>query len=277
VVIFILGEGQGGIMRRLTAWGIEHKIDIKTAKLFLSLMPAALCDAAFSAEVVKAVDGIAVKHGAPLLIIIDTVQRNFGGGDENSAKDMGTFIHAADTLRSQYGACVLLVHHSGVADKGRGRGSSALRGALDCEFKLEKDDTCIVRIECSKMKDGPIAKPMAFELFQVGLPLRDEHGAVVTSAILSEIEWAPVEQKKEVGGKNKKLAMEILNHLYSEHIKNVALSCRDPKQAAVLEKDWKAACINAGMNGKSGFHYAKKTLLSQGLIKLESPYVFITD
>jgi hypothetical protein len=56
--------------------------------------------------------------------------------DENTAKDMGRVISAADIIRERLGPCVLFVHHSGKAGAGP-RGSTALPGAVDAQLQLE--------------------------------------------------------------------------------------------------------------------------------------------
>lgn len=76
-------------------------------------------------------DALAVECGKPQLIVVDTLARNFGEGDENNTADMNAFVAAMDDLRSRYpGSTVLVVHHTGHAEKGRSRGSMAFKGAL---------------------------------------------------------------------------------------------------------------------------------------------------
>jgi hypothetical protein len=41
-------------------------------------------------EVLESVRHLAENHGEPVLIVVDTLARNFGNGDENSTKDMGS-------------------------------------------------------------------------------------------------------------------------------------------------------------------------------------------
>jgi RecA-family ATPase len=73
------------------------------------------------------------------MIIIDTLARNMGG-DENSTQDMNAFIQHLDTyLRQPWKCCVLVVHHRRGMDKDRSRGSTALKGALDAEYKVPLD------------------------------------------------------------------------------------------------------------------------------------------
>jgi putative DNA primase/helicase len=70
----------------------------------------------------------------PRIIIIDTLARNFGGGNENSTEDMSQFVaHIDKHLRDRFNATVLLVHHTGHGSAERGRGSRALKAAVDTD------------------------------------------------------------------------------------------------------------------------------------------------
>jgi hypothetical protein len=183
-VFYIAGEGQSGIKRRFMAWAIRNKVNIDEAQLLISLMPASLCDSDHAAMVIEAVNSMAEKHGVPALIVFDTVARNFGPGDENSTSDMSKFIQAVDYIRAQHRSAILLVHHTGHSDKSRARGAMALKGALDAEYRFDKDEAGVVRMECTKMKDFTQPQPMAFKLRTVELPEQDEEGQPVTSAVL---------------------------------------------------------------------------------------------
>lgn len=275
-VVYIAGEGQNGIKRRFMAWAIHNHTQLDEAPLFISLIPAALSDAAYSAQVTQAIDAIANHHGAPVLVVIDTLARNFGPGDENSTVDMNRFIAAADTIRALHKAAVLIVHHSGHAEKNRARGSMALKGALDAEYRVEKDDQGTMRVEATKMKDAAAPPPSAFFLVPVNLPMKDEDGNQVTSAVLEEIDWAPKETKRsktEGTGRIQSLILEKLKKLYAEHRRNVIADGRSADDAAVKLYDWKEACEV----GKSSFYAAKDALLKLGLIKEEKPYVFLVE
>lgn len=139
-VFYIAGEGHNGLARRFAAWAHDRDVSIANAPLFVSTRPAQFLDAASANAVAEAVEGLAALHGAPALIIIDTLARNYGPGDENSTSDMSAFVAAVDDLKARFPGCtVLIVHHSGHAEKGRARGAMALKGALDFEYRLERD------------------------------------------------------------------------------------------------------------------------------------------
>ena len=83
------------------------------------------------------------------LIVIDTLNRNFGGADENSTKDMTAFVSNLDLLRAEHGATILVIHHSGHTNSGRSRGSSVLYGAVDANMQVARNrDTVVFKVKC---------------------------------------------------------------------------------------------------------------------------------
>jgi hypothetical protein len=105
----------------------------------------------------------------PGLIILDTMARTFGGGDENSASDMGAFVRNADLLKEELGTAILVVHHPGRNVKRGPRGSTALYGVLDTMMLMEKkgkperlaDGTTVIHsvLSCQDQKDAPCFDP----------------------------------------------------------------------------------------------------------------------
>ena len=186
-VIYLAGEGFSGIKRRLFAWAVARDCveELRAAPLVVSSAGAALTEASQVKMVAAAIDEIAAEHGKPGLLVVDTLARNFGAADENSASDINAFVSAADYLRTRYEAAVLVVHHSGHASKSRSRGSSAIRGAVDAEFCLANDSAGIRTLTATKTKDAPPPDPMAFALQVVELPWQTEDGDTETSVILT--------------------------------------------------------------------------------------------
>jgi hypothetical protein len=189
-VFFIAGEGHNGLVRRFAAWSKARSTSLDDAPLFKSERAAQFLDADSASAVANAVSGLAAQHGAPALIVIDTLARNFGSGDENNTRDMSEFVVAIDDLKALFPGCsVLIVHHSGHADKQRARGAMALKGALDAEYRVEKPkEGDLIRLICTKMKDAEPPKDMAFKFVPVALG--DAQSAVL------EATDAPERQKK---------------------------------------------------------------------------------
>jgi hypothetical protein len=188
-VFFIAGEGHNGLARRFAAWGQARGVSLAGVPLFKSERAAQFLDGESAKAVADAVEGLAAQHGLPALIIIDTLARNFGAGDENNTKDMSEFVVAIDDLKARFPGCsVLIVHHSGHAAKERARGAMALKGALDCEFRVEKDGHEI-RLINTKMKDAEPPQDVYFSFKAVDLD------GIAKSAVLEATE-APERQHK---------------------------------------------------------------------------------
>ncbi|RDZ27997.1 AAA family ATPase [Lysobacter silvisoli] len=272
-VFYIAGEGQNGLMRRFAAWSQHCGIPLSGAPLFVGQRPAQLCDAIAAAEVAHAVEQMHEARGhKPALIIVDTLARNFGG-DENSQEDMVAFIANLDLFlrkSGESGATVLVVHHSGHADKSRGRGSSALKGAVDAEYSLTKDDAGIVRMEATKMKDAEQPMPVAFKLETVELDgVVDDEGQPVTSSVLWSVAHTPPARAGKVGrGRNQTLALSILDDLIDEHRARLTGTGHSPDGARVKVDEWRDRVIATGIDRKR-FYDLRNTLKDAGRIVIE--------
>lgn len=167
-VFYIAGEGHNGLGRRFKAWQEWNGISLENAPLYVAQRPAQFFDAEHANAVAEAVQELVDLHNiTPNLIIIDTLARNFGGGDENSTKDMNLFIQHVDELKDRWGATALIVHHTGHGDKGRARGAMALKGALDHEYQISKDDLDLITLKATKTKDSSPPEEMSFEILNI--------------------------------------------------------------------------------------------------------------
>jgi len=101
-------------------------------------------------------------------------------------------LDACGNLMQEFGASVLLVHHTGVSDEAqhRARGSSAWRGALDIELSvIPAKDSAPMQLVQSKSKDAELAPPVYCRL--VSVPIHgwfDEDGEQVTSAVAVQVD-----------------------------------------------------------------------------------------
>src|SRR5574341_509545 len=138
--------------------------------------------------VARRIDAAVLGHVAPRLLVVDTLARCFGGGDENSSQDMSRFVGTLDLLRELFGGSVLVVHHANKTDKvgaGKVRGSSVLYGAVDVSMQLVPGGgTC--RLVMDKLRDRDVTAPAAELRFDV-VPVwgeRDELGDVRTTRVV---------------------------------------------------------------------------------------------
>lgn len=145
-VVYVSGEGSGGLARRVAAWqSVRQRFD---PRLWFVIGTVQLT----SREDVVSLRDDVVQVGAKL-VVVDTLARSMAGADENDASDMGLVVQGLDWIRRDHGCAGLVVHHSGV-EKGRPRGSTALFGAADTQVRVESDDGRTVDVTCDKQKEA---------------------------------------------------------------------------------------------------------------------------
>lgn len=271
-VLYVAGEGRNGLARRFKAWFEHHGEEPRN--IVLSTISVQLTDAA---SMTTLVDEIRTLPALPKLIIVDTINRNFGPGDENSTADMTHAVANLDLLRTSTAATVLGLHHSGHGDKGRSRGSSVLRASLDCEYVAEKFDQT-VQIRCTKAKDFDHPPPLAWVLEKQSLPWADEEGNPLNSAVLipRELPAPPAPPITAQMGANQVKAIELLRQLYYQNQVRLEASGISPVHAKVSKTDWYAAMEQAGFP-KNRRTDTKVDLVRRRLIQEEGDYVFLTE
>ena len=272
VAIYVAGEGHNGIARRLHAWA-QHNQTTVPELMFISEAPTDLSSASNAVHVAEAVQQIADSTGeAPVLIVIDTMARNFGG-DENSATDVGQFIRNVDALRRHWKATVLIVHHSGKDGDRGARGSSALKGAADAEYEVSRsEEDKLVRLIPRKMKDADEPTSLAFEL--IGVMVRDNDGNLVSGAALRRAEYtAPVAPASAKLGKQQKAALDVLEEMHTEVANRLKEQGRDDHPIYITVDAWKARCEKADIP-RQRFHDAKNALTLRKLIRIDNGHVF---
>lgn len=253
-VFYIAGEGFSGFKRRLRAWELHTGNGLYAAPLFFSKQPAALMDAANAQAVMQAVRGLREQHGKPVLIVVDTLHRNMGDGDENNAGDVALFLQSLDAMRGEFGAAVLIVHHSGHAESGRGRGSSSLRAAVDHEYLLKKHTDGRRELACTKAKEAEPPPAMWFDLRHVDLDWPDGKGGLQSSAVLASAS----EPMPENYDKTAKLtgAMRIAHKALLDALaadwedpgESIKAELGDRCPARVVHEDvWRERCYRAGI------------------------------
>ena len=172
-VFYIAGEGHNGFARRAAAWSKHNGVSLGGLPFFKSSRSIVLTDETSVDEMLTIIDEMVQQHGEPQLVVVDTLARAMGAADENSTKEMGAAIRAVDDIREAYDCTVLAVHHTGHGNKDRARGSSALLGAVDAEFMVEKwsaeDVIAKIEVKFTKMKDAKTPDMMNFAHKEVEL------------------------------------------------------------------------------------------------------------
>lgn len=254
-VLYIANEGGAGVRNRLAAIKKERP---ELAKASFALLPT-------NVDLHGNGDAFAICDALPFddlaLIVVDTLARSMGSGDENTAKDMALFIRNCDIIRQWTDAHVMLIHHTG-KDEGRGaRGSSALRAAVDNEIQVTAKGEILSR----KQRDQEAPKALYFKLRPVTLG-EDKDGDPVTSAVVDATN-PPKPERKSLKGK-KQVAMQALCDALNKH-GELKKGDEYPCNRKVVHRDhWRALCDNHGLSSgvsdsaaRMAFKRAKDSLM----------------
>ena len=157
-VVYFVGEDEAGVRDRIVAQlnEIDPLLLGSGLPLYFTREPGRISDPENVGLWIKRVHH-ATGGVPPRLIVIDTLARNFGGGNESSTEDMQAFVEGCDTLSRALGkALVVCTHHPSKGNEDAGRGSGVLLGALDAEVKIELLGRTKLVATPTKIKGGPL-------------------------------------------------------------------------------------------------------------------------
>jgi hypothetical protein len=267
-VLYLCGEGLSGVSRRIKAWLLEHEASPEIP-FFVSSGSISLSDDVDMSYLLKEVDRLQEVVGPPALIIIDTLSRHFSG-NENTQEDMADFVRQIDQNLLCRGCSVLLVHHCGISDPSRGRGSSVLRGALDFEYSMTIEGDHLKFQHGKPPKDSEAPPPQYFRSKIIELAWTDpETGDPLTSCILQKAEAiSPSHELSEF----EDTAYNILNHLLKQN------------PTGVHFESWREGCYNSKISKsekpeakRQAFGRISKKLIDSGLVITNGKIVTIPE
>lgn len=201
-VLYVLGEGKSSLLKRMQAWIHYHQIDrTGIAKIEDNFKVAFdVPQMASKASVDNLLAGLEAEGYSPNVIVIDTFARSFVGLDENSQKDTGVWVESADRLR-QLGYTVIFLHHTAKNTEFgmKYRGSTAIMGAMDTAFTLQKDGSSPNRsiLSCTKQKDHDEGPAIYFQRLIVCPDPSDEGSIVLVPAIALDNRFTEDGKKSE--------------------------------------------------------------------------------
>lgn len=162
-VIYVAGEGVGGLKKRIAAWRTYYGME-PTEDFLLLNNPLQIHDEQTLNDFIRDTEGL-----KPVFIVLDTLARCTLQLEENSAKDMGLFADAMDRLAKASGAHVMAVHHNNKG--GEYRGSSAVPAAVGTHISMERsNDNSKVALKIEKQKDDEELPELYFDKVEVSLP-----------------------------------------------------------------------------------------------------------
>ncbi len=205
LVIYVAGEGGGGMVQRARAWSEQHQIAPRNINVRFVTEPVVVTATSDDVNVLiqrirdaigwepeGSIDedtGHTYEHETarewPVLIVVDTLARCFVG-DENKQQDMGEFIQGIDLLKREFNCSVLVVHHTG-RDESHERGATSLGGACDTMYRLDADnDEHTLTLTNEKMKDSREPSPIELAYREVTVTRRpaDDPDEDLTSVII---------------------------------------------------------------------------------------------
>jgi hypothetical protein len=181
-VLYVASEGSASFAFRVQAWAnARYDGRLIPASHFMHLSEDVNL---LSADELRAFVEAAQEQMEGLdFVIFDTLARAMAGADENATKDMVALVSNIDKLRGILGTSAMVIHHTGKDESKGGRGSNALRGALDHEFRLRRepaDDK--VKLITTKQKDADEAMPIWLKLGRIEVT-HPKTGEVRTSLV----------------------------------------------------------------------------------------------
>ena len=179
VVLYIAGEGHGGLGARIKACKIKNQSPDGSPLYVIRAQINLRSSQEDFDNLLSAINDLLEEIDEPLqMIVLDTLMRMSGGGfNENSSEDMGGFITQAGKLQALYDCALLVIHHSG-KDVSKGlRGHSSLLGAVDTELEINRLDSVINSadptvkgsgtITVTKQKDGSDDIAIGFDVVAI--------------------------------------------------------------------------------------------------------------
>lgn len=184
-VLYIVAEGAEGFKRRIAAYQKQKGYNPQEVPFFMIEEQVNFLTA--QGEDVKALVAsmkhIEEKSGPIGLLIIDTLSRVMGAGDENKSEDMNLFNNRITRIAKETGAHVLIIHHQGKDSTKGARGHSSLRAAVDTEIRVEKKADLTFVATVTKQRDMEFCEPLAFKLEKVVIG-KDPEGDLIESCVV---------------------------------------------------------------------------------------------
>jgi AAA domain len=216
LVVYFAAERKPLTERRIAAWRKQHgltnlpfvvvggKLDLTTGVVDATALAATIAE-------------LEAKSGHTcVLIILDTITRTFGPGDQHQSRDMGKYIQSVDALNRATGAHIAAIHHSPWSDD-RGKGAIDLDGAVDVSFVVNVRGTGFGKtftLKCTGSNDGEEGVITSFRLESVALGI-DADGNITTAPVVVQADTTPADGSNLKSHSAK--ALESLEQVIEEH------------------------------------------------------------
>lgn len=214
LVVYVAAEGANGVRIRKRA--VEQESGIEAP--LLRILPAAPMmdgpDGHLLAETLKELErrlGEKVR-----MVVLDTLSQAMEG-DQNAAEATGAFVRGCAEVQAN-GAAVVVVHHSGLSDENRMRGSTNLKAAGDFEFCVKGSTEGTISIHQTKAKDlEPLGGALVLKARKVELATpRRPNGEPLTSLVIEPASLADQLNAEAQLTPNERTLLEVIQTLVDE-------------------------------------------------------------
>jgi len=192
--VYVTGEGQGGLAKRISALATQMELTSDSAFLYFNAMPRVL-DPQQVTDFIAALKLRTAGWTVPIRVIcFDTLNTGLVGGSENESKDIALLLNADARIKREFSCATIWAHHPGKAEGNDLRGHSSLHGNADvvCVFSGK---TGTRTVEVRKQKDGETGNVLGYSLCPIELGTHKKSGELVTTCT---VDWIDSETTKRV-------------------------------------------------------------------------------
>ena len=262
-VAYIAGEGNSGLGMRANAWCETHEVDPQSLPVGFTKTAINVREATILGETKGAIEG-KMPNGVRL-IIIDTLARNFGGGNENAPNDMNEFIDACSDLGDYFDCTICVVHHTGKDKSAGARGHSAFYAALDTEIIVEAIGDHDIKVSCDKQKDAPEFDDLQF--------LKVAHGDTI---VLEETDPTPSKVRTKLIG-NQLLLVKVIQEIVETKVSLSPIKGQRLLKYEVREKFCERHSSDTRNSQLKAFERALIAIQNKGLVTISDAEIILKD
>lgn len=154
-VLFAAGEGRSSLLNRVRGWEKLHFGGFKVPD-FVLVDPVPTTAITEEGIVAFTEEALRRHPNGYKLMVVDTMGRAMAGADENSQRDASAMTQLAHRLRTDLGGSLLALHHTGLQEQKRLRGSSVFAADADTLIRLSRRGKDYeVELKMTKQKDAP--------------------------------------------------------------------------------------------------------------------------
>lgn len=191
-VVYLSGEGHGGMKARTQAWLQHRNIDEHKVPFYYVEGVPLTSKAVEQCELfIKGIQEFLQKMEHlpdPVLVVVDTMSRSLIGLDED-AENVSVYMTLTDILRRRLNTTIATVAHTG-KDPARGiRGSGVSTANFDAIWSTEMNDQKVIKFESLLLRDSADLGPYCFRLKPIQVRCISTElntGAILDNVPLSE-------------------------------------------------------------------------------------------